>query len=203
MFAYLKGKLIKKTPVSAIIDCGGVGYEVKIPLSTFEKLPDLDQTTELKIHFSMNENEGIRLFGFFTDEEKELFNNLISISKIGPKTALSILSGLSVQDLIQAVQTGNVGLISTVPGLGKKSSERLIIELKDKVGKIVLDSIVSSSGIAQNDIIIEAETALLTLGYRIYDIRKTISKLIKEIDFKTSEEIIKTTIKHLYKKRNT
>ncbi len=200
MFAYLKGILTQKNPVYAVIDCLGVGYEVNIPLSTFEKLPEIGKEIEIQIHFSMTENDGIRLFGFFSVEEKKLFRQLISISKIGPKTALAILSGLSVQDLIQAVQTGNVSLISTVPGLGKKSAERLIIELKDKVGKIGSEEISLLSGIRKTDIIGEAESALITLGYRPPEVKKTIARLIKENKFQSTEEIIKATIKFLYQR---
>ena len=200
MFAYLKGTLTQKNPVYAVIDCLGVGYEVNIPLSTFEKLPEIGKEIEIQIHFSMTENDGIRLFGFFSVEEKKLFRQLISISKIGPKTALAILSGLSVQDLIQAVQTGNVSLISTVPGLGKKSAERLIIELKDKVGKIGSEEISLLSGIRKTDIIGEAESALITLGYRPPEVKKTIARLIKENKFQSTEEIIKATIKFLYQR---
>ena len=202
MFAYLNGILSKKAPVSIIIDCNGVGYEVNIPLLTFDKLPKLGEKVKILIHFSISENEGIRLFGFLTSEEKELFKQLISISKIGPKTALSILSTLSVKDLIIAVQTGDIGLISTVPGLGKKSSERLIIELKDKVNKIDLGENILISGIAKTDIIQEAESALMTLGYKQVTINKTIRKLLKENRFNSSEALIKAVIQSLYKKRN-
>jgi len=199
MFSYLKGILAKKNPVFAVIDCNGVGYEVNIPLSTFDKLPEIGKEVEIQIHFSMTENDGIRLFGFFSVEEKGLFRQLISISKIGPKTALSILSGLSVQDLIQAVQTENVSLISTIPGLGKKSSERLIIELKDKVGKIRIEDIISSET-GKPDIIREAESALITLGYRPLEVKKTIARLLKNNDYQSSEEVIKATIKSLYQR---
>ncbi len=199
MFAYLKGILARKNPVFAVIDCNGVGYEVNIPMSTFDKLPEIGKEIEFQIYFSMTENDGIRLFGFFSVEEKDLFRQLISISKIGPKTALSILSGLSVLDLIQAVQTGNVGLITTIPGMGKKSSERLIIELKDKVGKIGIDNIISSET-GKPDIIHEAESALITLGYRPLEVKKTIARLMKDNNYQSSEEVIKATIKSLYQR---
>ncbi len=201
MFSYLKGILAKKSPFSAVVDCSGVGYEINIPLSTFDKLPEIDKTVEIQIHFTMNESEGIRLFGFWTLEEKEMFRQLVSISKIGPKTAISVLSGISVPDLIRAVQTGDVKLISTVPGIGKKSAERLIIELKDKVGKIVFKD-VPIADLEKMDIVREAESALVTLGYKLYEIRKVLIRLTKENDFDSSEELLKAAIKDLYKKRN-
>ena len=201
MFSYLKGILAKKSPFSAVVDCSGVGYEINIPLSTFDKLPEIDKTVEIQIHFTMNESEGIRLFGFWTLEEKEMFRQLVSISKIGPKTAISVLSGISVPNLIRAVQTGDVKLISTVPGIGKKSAERLIIELKDKVGKIVFKDI-PIADLEKMDIVREAESALVTLGYKLYEIRKVLIRLTKENDFDSSEELLKAAIKDLYKKRN-
>ena len=123
MISYLKGLLSRKEPVIAIIDCQGVGYEVNIPLSTFDKLPEIGNEVKLLVHYSFNEVDGTRLFGFITSEEKELFRHLIAISKIGPKLALSILSGLSVEDLIHAIQMGDVSLLATIPGIGKKSAE--------------------------------------------------------------------------------
>lgn len=202
MFSYLKGILSKKDPVTIVIDCNGVGYEVNIPLSTFDELPDVGNEVKILIHYSFNEVDGARLFGFLTSDEKELFRHLISISKIGPKLALSILSGLSVENLIRAVQTGDIGLISTIPGIGKKSAERLIIELKDRVISIKPEQILKDFGKVEPDMIKEAETALMTLGYRQFEIRKTFSKLLKEKEFNSSEEIIKSTIKALYRNRN-
>jgi len=201
MISYLKGILAKKTPFSAVVDCNGIGYEINIPLSTFDKLPEIGKTVEIQIHFTMNESEGIRLFGFWTLEEKEMFRQLLFISKIGPKTAISVLSGISVPNLIRAVQTGDVKLISTVPGIGKKSAERLIIELKDKVGKIAFED-VPIADLGKMDIIREAESALITLGYKLYEIRKVLFRLTKENDFDSSEELLKAVIKDLYKKRN-
>lgn len=201
MFSYLKGNLTKKSPFLAVVDCNGVGYEINIPISTFDKLPEIGKKVEIQIHFSMNESEGIRLFGFWSSEEKEMFRQLLSISKIGPKTAISVLSGISVPNLIRAVQTADIKLISTVPGIGKKSAERLIIELKDKVGKIAFED-VPIADLEKMDIVREAESALITLGYKLYEIRKVLFRLTKENDFNSSEELLKAAIKDLYKKRN-
>jgi len=202
MFSYLRGILRRKNPLSAVIDCSGVGYEVLIPLSTYDRLPELGQEIEMQIHFSFTENDGIRLFGFSSQEEKELFQQLISVSKIGPKIALSILSGMSVQEFVQAILTENASMISTIPGLGKKSSERLIIELKDKVGKISGKEFKSVLNGTSEDMVREAESALLTLGYKLYDIQRTFSELLRQSDFTSSEQIVKATIKALYKKSN-
>ena len=202
MYSYLKGVLSEKYPTTIVVDCNGVGYELFIPLSTYDKLPEIGREVKILVHYSFNESDGVRLFGFYSDEEKLLFRQLINISKVGPKLALSVLSGLSIADLIRAVQMGDVDLITTIHGIGKKSAERLIIELKDKVGDITSVPLDGNYPGADSELIQDAETALITLGYKRYDVRKIIIKLMKENDFSTSEEIIKTAIKALYKKRN-
>ncbi len=202
MYSYLKGVLSEKELTAIVVDCNGVGYELFIPLSTYDKLPEIGKEVKILIHYSFNESDGVRLFGFYSTEEKSLFRQLINISKVGPKLALSVLSGLSIADLIRAVQTGDVNLITTIHGIGKKSAERLIIELKDKVGDITSISLGRDYSGADTELIQDAETALLTLGYKRYDIRKIISKLMQEKDFLTSEEITKAAIQALYKKRN-
>ena len=202
MFAYLNGILSAKTPVMAVIDCNGVGYEINIPLRTYDKLPDVGKNVKLMIHFTISDMEGIRLFGFYTLDEKQLFKQLITISKIGPKTALSILSTLSVNDLVNAVQSGDVGMITTIPGIGKKSAERLIIELQDKVKDFHIDIENVSEAIFTKDIVQEAESALLTLGYHTTKVKKALNVVLKQTDFDSSEEIIKAVIKYLYQKRN-
>ena len=195
MYSYLKGALSEKNPNTIVVDCNGVGYELFIPLSTYDKLPETGKEVKVLVHYSFNESDGVRLFGFYSDEEKLLFRQLINISKVGPKLALSVLSGLSIADLIFAVQVGDVDLITTIHGIGKKSAERLIIELKDKVGNITSIPLDGNYPGADSELIQDAETALLTLGYKRYDARKIISKLMKENDFSTSEEITKAAIK--------
>ena len=164
MYSYLKGELSEKYPTTIVVDCNGVGYDLFIPLSTYDKLPEIGKEVKILVHYSFNESDGVRLFGFYADEEKSLFRQLINISKVGPKLALSVLSGLSVSDLIRAVQIGDVDLITTIHGIGKKSAERLVIELKDKVGDITTISSVSDYPGTDSEIIQDAETALLTLG---------------------------------------
>lgn len=202
MIAYLHGTLATKDSTFATIECGGVGYEVQIPLSTYNRLPEINNNVKLLIHYAFNESDGVRLFGFSSPIEKDLFRRLISISKIGPKIALSVLSTLPAEDLIQAVQFGNVGLLATVPGIGKKSAERLIIELKDKVGSILAENLIDLSEHPHTNITQEAEDALIALGYKQFEVRKVIRQLAKEHDFKSSEEVVKTVIKSLYRNRN-
>lgn len=201
MIAYLEGKILDKKPVKVILFCNGVGFEVNIPITTFDNLPAVGEITQLHIHYSFNENDGVKLFGFISKNEKEMFGKLLNISKIGPKIALSILSALKLEDLIMAVQTKDVSLLSTVPGIGKKSAERLIIELKDKVNEIEIKGSSIPEMEETNTLFTEAESALITLGYKKFIVAKTLRKLLKENHFKSSEEIIKAAIKTLYKKR--
>jgi len=201
MVAYLKGKLSSKLPTAITIDCGGVGYEVNVSLSTFDKLPQIDEQLQIFIYYSFNQNDGVRLYGFLTAAEKQLFQQLISISKIGPKIALGILSGISVNDLIRAIQIGDIVLISTVPGIGKKTAERLVIELKDKVGNIKVGDDFMTANAVERDILHETETALVTLGYKRFEIKKAIAEISQNHQFTSSEEAIKMVMKSLYKKR--
>jgi len=201
MYSYLEGRIAAKSPVLVTLDCQGIGYEINIPLSTFDQIQEIGTKTKLYIHYSFNDQDGAKLYGFFTELEKKLFRLLISVSKIGPKLALATLSGLPAKELIPAIQSENSGLISTIPGIGKKSAERLIIELKDKVLDLGCD-VSLSLDTASNDIIQEAESALVTLGYKQFEIRKVINKLVKDQTFSSSEEIVKAVIKSLYRKRN-
>ncbi len=201
MIAYLKGLLTEKQPTYVFIECAGVGYDVMIPLSTYDKLPPIGNEVKLLIHYSFNETDGVRLFGFINKTDRDLFRKLISISKIGPKTGLSILSTLHADDLISAINRGDVKLISTCPGIGKKSAERLIIELKDKVSSFISEGYSQIDSSLSSNILQDAEDALLALGYKQADITKVIRKLISNRNFQTSEEIVKTVIKELYKTR--
>lgn len=200
MYSYLQGKITAKSPFLMTLDCNGIGFEINIPLSTFDQLKDIGEKTRLYIHYSFNEQEGTKLFGFLTELEKQLFRLLISVSKIGPKLGLAILSGLPAKDLISAIQSENSGLMATIPGIGKKTAERLIIELKDKVEGLggETDRVYKSSS---SDFIQEAESALITLGYKQFEIRKVLTGLVKDREFKSSEEVVKAVIKALYRKR--
>jgi len=201
MYSYLEGLLAVKSPILVTLDCNGVGYEVNIPLSTFDQLPEKGIKTRLYIHYSFTELDGAKLFGFSSLLEKQLFRLLISVSKIGPKLALATLSGLPVKDLISAIQSENSGLIATIPGIGKKTAERLIIELRDKMFDLDGGE-VSAGRTGSSDLIQEAESALVTLGYKQFEIRKSIASLVKDGDFSSSEEIVKAVIRALYTKRN-
>ncbi|MDD3051386.1 MAG: Holliday junction branch migration protein RuvA, partial [Candidatus Cloacimonetes bacterium] len=183
------------------IDCHGVGYEVTIPVSTYEKLPLINNETLLFIHFYMND-EGIRLFGFHTTIERELFRLLLGVSRIGPKLAISILSGITKDSLISAIGMGKEDVLASVPGLGKKSAQRIIIELKDKIDKFEFGTDYQSSNFDSTLQTLEVENALSVLGYKIADIRKVLKPIMQEGSTLSTEEMIKKAIKELYRMKN-
>ncbi len=132
MIAYLRGTLLEKHPNTAVVEVGGVGYEVNIPVSTFSALPDAGQTVELRIHTHVRE-DALSLFGFHSVDEKILFEKLIGVSGIGPKLAITVLSGLNTADLVAAIRQGQVNHLVRIPGVGKKTAERIVLELRDKL----------------------------------------------------------------------
>jgi Holliday junction DNA helicase RuvA len=159
MIGRLSGRLVEKSPPQVLVDVGGVGYEVDVPMSSFYHLPGLGEPVTLLTQFIVREDAQV-LFGFLTAEERSAFRLLIRISGIGPRTALSVLSGLSVVDLAQAVSLQETGRLVKIPGIGKKTAERLLLELKGKLG----DTLVAPAQVtdaAQADIL----QALVALGY--------------------------------------
>jgi holliday junction DNA helicase RuvA len=132
MIAHLRGKLLEKHPNQVIVDTGGVGYDVTIPVSTFSSLSEAGSEVRLRIHTHVRE-DAIQLFGFLTVEEKTVFERLISVSGIGPKLAITVLSGLATPDLVAAIREGAVERLVRIPGVGKKTAERMVLELKDKL----------------------------------------------------------------------
>lgn len=165
MIGKLTGQLLEKNPPQILVDCHGVGYEVDVPMSTFYQLPATGQTVSLLTHFVVREDAQI-LYGFATAAEREAFRQLIRISGVGPRTALSVLSGMSVTELAQAVTAQEAGRIVKVPGIGKKTAERLLLELKGKLGAdLPALGAASSVGDAAADI----QQALMALGYNEKD----------------------------------
>lgn len=132
MIAYLRGTLLEKHPNNAIVEVGGVGYDVNIPVSTFSALPDAGSEVSLRIHTHVRE-DALLLFGFYSPDEKALFERLITVSGIGPKLAITVLSGLNTADLVTAIRNGQVNQLVRIPGVGKKTAERIVLELRDKL----------------------------------------------------------------------
>ena len=195
MISYLKGQIVTKDPTFLVIEVQGVGYEVKISLNTYGYLKDVDNTL-IYTHFHVKEDSHT-LFGFHEESEKKRFMDLISISGVGPSTALMVLSSLSAEELQSAIVNGDVKTISGVKGIGQKTAQRIILELKDKMSKE--DLLEKASGISLtkgNTLQFEALSALSTLGINKAVAEKTIDKIIKENGGDISlEELIKLALK--------
>jgi holliday junction DNA helicase RuvA len=176
MIARLNGLLIEKTPPLIVVDCNGVGYEVEVPMSTFYNLPDLGHKVQLLIHFVVREDAQL-LYGFGSEQEKNTFKQLLKVNGIGAKSALSILSGLSVDDLVHAVSQQEVGMLMRVPGIGKKTAERMLLELKDKFTVTGSTSAQPQTKSASHDVL----NALLALGYNEREASAAVKLLDKDI----------------------
>ncbi|MNR90433.1 Holliday junction ATP-dependent DNA helicase RuvA [compost metagenome] len=159
MIGRLSGVLLEKNPPQLLVDCNGVGYEVNVPMSTFYNLPGLGEKVVLLTHLTVREDAHI-LFGFGTNEERNVFKQLVKITGIGARTALSILSGMSVADLAQAITMQEAGRLTKIPGIGKKTAERLLLELKGKLGADL-----GVAGAVATDATSDILNALLALGY--------------------------------------
>lgn len=199
MIASLTGRLAFKAPTHVTLDVQGVGYEVFIPLSTYYALPDLNEVTALAVHTHLRE-DAIQLYGFLTAMEKEAFILLTSISGIGPKLGLSVLSALSVPDLVSAVQAGDVAKLETVPGVGKKSAGRIALELKDKVERLhpasakTPDAPLTPGDQLQED----ALSALVNLGYRPAEVKEALRRHVCDGSGPSSlKEMIREALKDL------
>ena len=178
MIALLTGVIAHKSPDHIILDVHGVGYRVHIPFSTYYELPEEGGTAALHILTSVRE-DAILLYGFRTRLEKSFFQMLIAVSGIGPKLARDILSNIQPGQLAQALAQGDLGKLATIPGIGKKTPERLVLELKDKVGKLDLSSIpaVDARKIPGDDVTEDVISALLNLGYKEQQVRKALASL--------------------------
>ena len=192
MIGLLSGKLLEKDFSSCLLDVSGVGYEVQIPLSTFDKLPLENEQVTLYIHTQVRE-DAITLFGFAGKEEKKLFQQLINISGVGGKLALNVLSAMPAANFCAAVASGDVKSLSRINGVGKRTAERLIVELKDKLSGI--DPAMPESGSAGAD----AAAALEQLGFRKDLVNKTVNALLAELPEKerTTENLIRAALLRL------
>ena len=192
MIGKLTGTLLEKNPPEVVVDCAGVGYEVQVPMGTFYNLPAVGERVALLTHFVVREDAQI-LYGFGTAAERAAFRQLVKISGVGPRTALSVLSGMSVADLAQAVTAQETGRIVKVPGIGKKTAERLLLELKGKLGAdLPLPGAASAVGEAASDI----QQALIALGYNEKDAAAALKALPKDVGV---SEGIKLALKALAK----
>jgi len=199
MIAHLKGVLFKKTTQSIIIDVGGVGYEVSVPLSTFYSLPETDESISLQIHTHVKD-DSLTLFGFNTSLEKALFLMLVSVSGIGPKLSVNILSGMGPQDLLEAIAQGDVMRLQAIPGIGKKTAERIALELKDRASKTLGEMDISPmpvSRVKDRAIIEDALSALMNLGYSPKSAKMAIERARSRVKEMTLEGLIRDALRIL------
>lgn len=189
MIAHLRGTLAHKTATHVIIDVQGVGYGLAVPLSTFYRLPETGQSVSLNVHTHVKE-DAIQLFGFLTPQEKEVFQIMISVSGIGPRLALNILSGISAEDLGQAISTQNLAKLTGIPGVGKKTAERIVFELRDKIIDIL--GKVSAPPAEHEPVTDDALSALLNLGYKRAVAKNAVDAVMRELGETPSLEVVLT-----------
>lgn len=191
MITHLSGKLTEKAPTHVVIECGGVGYFVRISLNAFSTIPN-DGNITLLTHLIVRE-DAHALYGFYSQREREMFNHLISVSGIGANTAMLMLSSMSPEDIASAILTDNVGLIQSIKGIGSKTAQRVIVDLRDKVAKteFTAENLFRPDNTNQKD----ALTALLALGFEKKKAEKAIEKMAG--DNQTVEQLIKAALKVL------
>ena len=203
MIAYLSGKLFEKDANVVIIDVNGVGYEVSIPLSTFYELGEIGEDVSLRIQTVVRE-DAFQLFGFKTIREKELFLLLISVSGIGPKSAITALSGMSADEIISAIRTNNLARLNAIPGVGKKTAERIVIELRDKITKLsaIAGEEMKSEGIpmSSGDVVMDdAISALTNLGYQRAAAEKALNQAMQEGTEMSVQKLLRRSLQLLAK----
>lgn len=190
MIGRLSGKLVLKQPPLLLLEVGGVGYELEAPMSTFYKLPAVGEAVVLHTHLTVREDAHL-LYGFASTQEKSLFRELIKVSGIGPKSGLSILSGVSVEEFWNTVRAGDVARLTKLPGIGKKTAERLVVEMRDKAG--AADTVLPALAAVGGSPLQEARSALAALGYKPAEIERFTQAVYK--DGMTTEQIIHDALK--------
>lgn len=200
MYDYLSGRLVEKTASTAVVDAGGVGYLLHIPISTFAALPELGNSVKIFTVFVVREDMQA-LYGFYTEEERQFFKLLVSVSGIGPKTGLTVISGIAIPDLRRAIIDGNLAVLTNAPGIGRKTAERMVVELREKV---VLDekrnSVSPLEKIQGQDLVIEdSMQALVELGYKKQNAQEAIRKAVKTLETGkyTVPDLIRASLKYV------
>ena len=200
MIGRLRGQLVFKQPPFLMLDVGGVGYEIEAPMSTFYELPEVGSEVTLHTHLVVRDDAHI-LFGFFRDSDRTLFRTLLKVSGVGGKMALAILSGMSADDFIFCVQSDDYTSLTRIPGVGKKTAQRLVMEMKDKVGDLSDGSPVLAGGAVSQQAespASEAVSALIALGYKSTDAARMVKAVAA--DELSSEELIRAALQATVKK---
>lgn len=204
MIAHLSGTLLTKEPNSVIVDVSGVGYEVNIPLSTFYELENEGSNVKLRIYTHVKE-DALQLYGFKTDRERELFVNFISVSGIGPKLGIALLSGMSADELVASIKTNNLARLTLIPGVGRKTAERLIVDLREKMTALAASQVAAdaSTGLEApihsggDDVRAQALSGLLNLGYQKSAAEKAIDSALSEDGEPTVESVLRRGLRKL------
>ncbi len=195
MIGFLRGKIVERQPTQVLMDVQGVGYEVIIPVSTYEKIQNEDGEVTLMTYLHVRE-DAMQLFGFHTAEERALFLKLIQVNGVGPKVAIGVLSGCSVDEFKRSVREGDIARLKALPGIGKKTAERIVLELKDKV-----DAVAGEAPAAGEDrpdrTVEEAVLALVSLGYTKGQAEKIIQQLLREGAERSVEELIRLALQKM------
>ena len=198
MIGQIKGRIIGKNPPEILVEVGGITYEVLVPMSTLYQLPDLEEIIHLHTHFSVRE-DAHTLYGFFDAKTKKMFRSLVRVNGVGPKMALGILSGMNVDDLVQTIQNNDTESMVRMPGIGKKTAERLIIEMRDKLSQWGFNEGHSDLAfVSRSNIMKEAEIAMISLGYKPQQAAKAITQVLKDNpEINDSEELIRFSLKSM------
>jgi len=197
MIAHLTGKLLEKQTNSAVVDVAGVGYEVTIPLSTFYELGDAGSDVSLRVHTHVRE-DAIQLFGFKSGRERDLFLRLISVQGVGPKLAITMLSGMSADEMVIAIRKEDLARLTGIPGVGRKTAERLVVELRDKMADFG-ESKTAAESLPADSVFDDALSALTNLGYQRAAAEKAINQAAKEGTEITVQKLLRRSLQILAK----
>lgn len=197
MIAHLTGKLLEKQTNTAIIDVAGVGYEVSIPLSTFYELGDVGSDVSVRVHTHVLE-DAIQLFGFKTGRERELFLRLIGVQGVGPKLAITMLSGMSADEMVLAIRKEDLARLTSIPGVGRKTAERLVVELRDKMADLG-ETKTSTESLPSEGVFDDALSALINLGYQRAAAEKALNQAAKEGTEITVQKLLRRSLQILAK----
>ncbi len=193
MYSFISGTVVEKNPTYVVLDNQGIGYLINITLNTFTAIGE-QQHVKLFVHLAIRE-DAHTLYGFYTEAERELFLQLITVSGVGCNTARLILSSMTVKEAVDAIATNNIRMIQGVKGIGAKTAQRIVVDLHDKVGKLEAGGEISSLG--NNTLKDEALSALMVLGFNKASIEKTLDKLLKQMENPTVEDLIKESLRLL------
>ena len=198
MIAFLRGSILEKQPNRVIVEVNGVGYDVVIPLSTYYDVGDEGSEVALRVHTHVRE-DALQLYGFITDFERQVFERLIAISGIGPKLALAVLSGVDSRDLVIAVQRGDVARLTAIPGIGKKTAERIVLELRDRLAQLTVpDAAASGAATAEGERLrADLLSALQNLGYHRPQADKAVDSILTTVPEPTFEQALKSALREL------